>query len=139
MQIPSDLIPINKWKAFKGNFPPDSPMPHSIIIIYHSAEVIHYFYVTSQIDKVKEIARYDIGSIAEINPNDWNELTKDSCVQCNKGHLHQTTEQRIKEEYDKGEVKYLGLVPEIVKDKIINATRLSKTFTDTEKRLYTLP
>ena len=139
MKIPSNLIPISKWSAFKGNFPPNSPKLHNIIIIYHSVDIVCYFYVTSQIDNAKRVATYDIKSIAEIGSNDWNELTKDSCVQCNKMHLYETTEQEIRDAYEREEIIALGHVPEIVKNKIIEATNNSKTFTSAEKELYTLP
>lgn len=81
MQItfPDDLFSIEKWKAFKGKYPPGSDGEHRIIIVYKHAGDLKYFYVTSKVEAARERARYDKGSLVDkINNSDWDVLDKES-------------------------------------------------------------
>ena len=133
------MLQIEKWKAFKGKYPPSSDKEHRIIIVYKYENTVRYFYVTSQIEKAKKQNKYDIGSLVTgINNINWSDLTEESCIQCNKKHICETTEIEIKNAYENGEISVLGEIPESVRREIINAVCASKSFTDIEKRMYTI-
>jgi hypothetical protein len=137
MLFPTEMIPIKKWYAYKANLPPNSDNKHRIIVVYKYLTVIRYFYVTSQVEKVRRKTRDDITSIAEINASDWGVLTKDSCIQCNDNNVYEINEDEFKQLYENGEMEYLGEVPEKVKNAIIYAVCMSSTFTEIEKTMYT--
>jgi len=135
--LPYDIIPIEKWYAFKTKLPPNQDNRHRVVIIHKDLAVLNYFCVTSQVEKAIIRAKHDTGSIAELKPSDWDVLTKPSCIECNKGHLYKINETDFKQMYKRGEVDYLGKVPETVKNAIIQAVCASETFTEDEKALYT--
>ncbi|MDR0306101.1 MAG: hypothetical protein LBI42_04595 [Chitinispirillales bacterium] len=137
--FPSDLLSIEKWKAFKGKYPPNSTIDHRIIIIYKNDGIVKYFYVTSKVENARRIAKYDIGSLVDgLNNNDWNVLTVESCIQCNKKHLYDICENELRRAYENGGIEVLGEVPEKIKSAIIFAVCASESFTDTEKKIYTV-
>jgi len=137
MQFPSNMVSVKKWHAFKAKLPHGQSNEHRIIIIYKHLTVIKYFYVTSQVEKVIKLARDDKASIVKLTTTDWNALTKESCVQCNKHHLYEISEGDFKQIYENGEMEYLGEIPEKVKSAIIYAICMSRLFTEDEKKLYT--
>jgi hypothetical protein len=86
MRVPSKIVPFEKWTAYKGPFPEDSSMPHIIIIVHKTKDDIYYFYVTSKVSKAERISKDDRLSLVKLLKDDWSKLTKESCIQCNKGH-----------------------------------------------------
>ena len=137
--FPPNLLSIEKWRAFKGKYPPGSDVEHRIIIVYKHDGIVKYFYVTSKVEKARMRAKYDIGSLVDkINSNHWDALTEESCIQCNKNHLYDTCEDDLRQAYKNGEIEVLGAVPEAIKKAIISAVCASKSFTDVEKKIYTI-
>ena len=141
MQFPVELVPFEKWVAFRGDFPRGAG-EHRMVIIQRVEDQVEYFYVTSyestdEKHKIDLNNRKDIGSIAELSKNDWVALTKDSCVQCNLSHTHDISIAELRYGYQVGTIEYLGVIPSAVREKLIAATCASVSFTDTEKRLYT--
>jgi len=49
--FPDNLFKVEKWKAFKGKYPPGSDIDHRIIIVFKYGSILRYFYVTSQVEK----------------------------------------------------------------------------------------
>jgi hypothetical protein len=137
MLFPTEIIPIRKWCAYRAKLPPGSNNKHRIIIIYKHLTEIKYFYVTSQVEKVRKKTRDDISSVVELNSSDWDVLTKDSCIQCNDANVYEINEDEFKHLYKSGEMDYLGEIPEKVKNAIISAICMSCTFTEIEKVVYT--
>lgn len=136
------MVPFDKWVAFKGNFPKNAGQ-HRMVIMHKVDDRVSYFYVTSyetseERRKIDLNNRNDAGSVAELERTDWDTLTKNSCIQCNRLHIHEIALQDIITGYENGEIEYIGVVPEIVKNKIISATCASMSFTDTEKAIYTI-
>jgi len=140
MQFPPDKIPIEKWYVFKGKLPPKQDYEHYCIIIYKQDLIIRYFYITSKVEKARAILlmKDDIGALAELDPSDWDILTKDSCIQCDYDHLEECSIDNIKQGYENGTFKYIGKAHERVKTKIIHAVCASVSFTEAEKRMYTV-
>ncbi|MDR2693402.1 MAG: hypothetical protein LBB74_04210 [Chitinispirillales bacterium] len=135
MQIPfpPEMMSVKKWHVFKAKLPPRSDSEHRIIVVYKHLNNVKYFYVTSKIENAYKMAKYDINSIVRLNVSDWDALTKESCIQCNKRHLYQTDEESFKQACASGEYERLGEVPEKIKNAIIHAIRMSKSFTEAEK------
>jgi len=136
--FPDSLFEIEKWKAFKGSYPLGSDVGHRIIIVCKHGGTLSYLYVTSQVKKARILARDDIKSLVQIDSTDWDVLTKESCIQCNKDNLSQISEAEFRKDYVAGKVEVLGEIPEKVKKSIISAICSSKSFTDTEKGKYTV-
>ena len=84
-------------------------------------------------ENCKRVNRYDLASIAELEVCEWDCLTSKSCIQCDKSHLCEITEQELRERYGNGKLKVLGEVPKVVKQKILVAIEASKTYSDREK------
>jgi hypothetical protein len=138
MQFPPNMISVKRWYAFKAKLPPGSSNEHRVIIVYKHQTTINYFYVTSQVETVIKLARYDTDSIVKLKASDWDALTKDSCIQCNERHLYEINESDFKQIYANGDMKYLGEIPENVKSAIIYAICMSNSFTEAEKIKYTI-
>jgi len=141
MQIsfPPNLLGIEKWKAFKGKYPPGSNVEHRIIIVYKHDGNLKYFYVTSKVETARNLAMHDKGSLVDkIDGSDWDALDKESCIQCDKKHLRNTSEDELRKAYKEGGIKVLGEIPEKIKKLIISAVCASITFSDIEKTLYTV-
>jgi hypothetical protein len=137
MLIPFKLINLDKWKVFKGNLPQGSPKQHNIILI-HKTDKLSYFYITSQVDKARKYAKYDTQSLVEIQKEEWNILTEEiSCVQCGKPNLIEIAIEDFKNEYENGNIQLIGDLPKEIQTKIITAICTSKTYNDTEKKIYT--
>ena len=141
MQLPVELVSFDKWSAFKGPFP-TRDKGHRIVIIYKSGDEVSYFYVTSyeskeEKQKIDLANRKDISSIAELKKEDWDALTKDSCIQCNLAHRHEIKLADLQTGYASGGIEYIGVVPDAIKSRIIDATCRTPTFTEEQKRLYT--
>ncbi len=142
MQLPVEIVNFDRWYAFKGPLPTEDK-EHRIVIIYKLGEIVNYFYVTSyqseeEKKKINTANKKDISSVAELKREDWDALTKDSCIQCNLLHRHQIKISDLQIRYTLGQIQYIGIVPDAVKSKIISATCSSHTFTDDEKKLYTV-
>jgi hypothetical protein len=138
IHFPSNFLDIEKWKAFKGKYPPGSDVDHRIIIVYKSDGVVRYFYVTSQIENARKAAKYDMGSLVDgLDNKDWDVLTKKSCIQCNRRYLNKTSERDLRRAYEEGKLEVLGKVPEKIKRAIISAVCASNSFTEAEKISYT--
>jgi hypothetical protein len=135
--FPDNLFKVGKWKAFKGKYPPGSNIDHRIIIIHIHNGILRCFYVTSQVQKARILARNDLKSLVCINGDDWNELTKESCIQCGKDNLFELSETEFRKDYAEGKVDVLGEIPEKIIKSIVFAICSSKTFTDKEKQMYT--
>ncbi len=130
------MVPVDKWVAFNAPLPKDQ---HRIIIIKKIFDEVQYFYVTSKVDNAKRVLHYDSGSIAEFEKCDWDSLTADkSCVQCDKRHLYTIKSDTFERMYNDGKLEYIGEVPDIVKTRITSAICSSKSFTETEKKFYSL-
>jgi hypothetical protein len=136
--LPNNLFSVEKWKAFKGRYPPGSDTDHRIIIVFKQDGILKYFYVTSQVEKARKMAKKDSKSLVCINGNDWGALTTESCIQCGKGYLFELNEAEFRKDYSKGKVKPLGKIPEKIIKSIIFAICSSKTFDDKEKAMYTV-
>jgi len=136
--FPDNLFEVEKWKAFKGRYPLDSDTDHRIIIVFKREGVLKYFYVTSQVEKARKVAKKDPKSLVLLNSEDWDELTKESCVQCGKRDLLSLDEADLRKSYKEGKVEPLGKIPEKVIQSIIFAICSSKTFDDKEKAMYTV-
>jgi len=134
--FPDNLFEVEKWKAFKGRYPSDSNIDHRIIIVFKRDGVLKYFIITSQVDKARKIAKKDPKSLIFLNHEDWNELTKESCIQCGKRGLYELNEVEFRNDYAKGKVKPLGKIPEKIIQSIIFAICSSRTFDDKEKAMY---
>jgi len=126
--FPSDLLDIERWKAFKGKYPPCSSIEHRIIIVYKHDGDLKYFYVTSKVEKARKFAMRDKGSL----------LDKESCIQCDKNHLHSTNEDDLRKAYEEGGIEVLGEIPEGIRKSIVSAICASRTFSDIEKTMYTV-
>ena len=138
ISFPPDMLPIEKWKAFIGKYPPNSDTEHRIIIVYKHGNAIQYFYITSQIEKARKLLKHDIGALVDgINGDDWEALTTNCCIRCNKASLYNTSAEDLRKAYSENNLKVLGNIPEKIKRKIISAVCASKSFTDTEKAIYT--
>ena len=135
--FPIDKISIESWKAYKGKYPPGSEKEHRIIIICKKENVLKYFYVSSQVDKARARAVYDKTSFVFMKKNDWDELDRESYVQCTPKHLKEVNEDEFKKSYLSGDVKILGEVPEGIKRAIIHAICSSRFFSEKEKKEYT--
>jgi hypothetical protein len=109
MKLPAEVIPLNRWCAYKAPLPEKSPKSHTIIIVYRTEIDIKYFYVTSQVDKAKIRYRYDKGALVGIERSEWAEVLKEenSCIQCGKGHLNCIDIKNFEEFYKND--KYLML------------------------------
>jgi len=137
--LPPELLSIEKWKAFRGKYPPSSNIEHIIIIVYKQDDYLKYFYVTSKVDKARKIAKNDRGSLVDnIDGRDWDVLDRESCIQCDWNHLYGTTENDLRKSYGKGEIDVLGKIPENIRISIVSAICSSKTFSDIEKKMYTV-
>jgi hypothetical protein len=136
--FPDNLFHVEKWKAFKGKYPPGSDKSHRIIIVFKRGGVLRYLYITSKVDRSRKLARDDSQSLVCIDGNDWNELAKESCIQCNRDNLFELSETEFRKDYSEGKVEVLGKIPEKVIKSIVSAICSSKTFTDTEKKMYTV-
>lgn len=142
MQFPVELVNFDKWYAFKGPFP-FCGKEHRMVIVYKIDDVVTYFYVTSyeseeEKKKIDMANKRDISSIAELKKEDWDQLSKDSCVQCNLSHKHEISMSDLESGYASGKITYIGIVPDAVKSKIISATCSSSTFTEEQKKWYTV-
>lgn len=136
MRLPFCMVPVDKWVAFNAPLPKDK---HRIIIIKKIFDEVQFFYVTSQVDNAKRVLRYDLGCIAELGKSDWESLTADkSCVQCDKRHLGIVKLDVLERMYNDGKLEYIGEVPDVVKTRIKSAICSSKSFTDIEKKFYSL-
>jgi hypothetical protein len=90
------------------------------------------------VDEARKRARNDKGSLVDkISNKDWEALTKESCIQCDKTHLEETSEDELRLAYEKEALKPLGEVPEGIRRSIISAICASKSFSEAEKTLYT--
>jgi hypothetical protein len=136
MKVPAELIPLNKWIAYKGQLPERSDKSHTIIIIHKTETKINYFYVTSQIDKARIRYRDDKKGLVEIEKTEWMQLTKKSCVQCGKPHLNCIEAEKLKTMYDRNKITLIGKIPDVIKTKIIQAICDSVTYTNAEKQMY---
>ena len=128
----TDIIP-QKWYAFFAPLPNGSETQHRIIIITDEPE-IKYLYITSQVEKARIRCKKDISSLVELSPADWKHLKKECCILCGKAYLQSIT----KEDFKKLNVRHLGEIPEGMKSKIKYAICYSKTYTDSEKKNYTI-
>lgn len=137
MQLPSSLIPLDKWKVYKGKLPPGSDTPHRIIIVTNIEE-LSYFYVTSKVEKAKRIWKNDISSIVELDTREWSCLTEPSCIKCTKKEMRTISISDFKKMYDDGNLELLGDLPDNIKTKIISAICNSLTYSPQEKKFYTL-
>lgn len=136
MKLPFNVVPVNKWVAFYAPLPKEK---HRIIIIKKIFDEVYYLYVTSKVDNAKRVLRYDLASIAEFDKDDWNSLTADkSCVQCDKKHLQTIKIYAFEKMYNNEEICYIGEVPDVMKKKITSAICSSKSFTEKEKKFYTI-
>jgi len=136
--FPDNLFDVEKWKAFKGKYPPGSDMEHRIIIVFKHGDILKCFHVTSKIESARKMAKKDPKSLVCLNVGDWDELTKESCIQCGKGYLFELSETELREDYKEGKVVPLGEIPEKVIQSIIFAICSSKTYDEKEKAMYTV-
>ena len=123
---------LEKWRAFKGKYPDDTI--HRIIIIYPGTQ-LSCFVVTSQISKCKNRNKYDLQSLVEVTPEEWNDLDRPSCIQCGKGYLHKIDRETLIRDYENENLQILGEIPDVVKDKICYAIENSKTYNANEKNI----
>jgi len=135
--LPDNLVSVGKWQAFRGKYPSGSNVEHRIIIVFKQDGILKYLYVTSKIENAIKAAKKDPKSLVRLNSKDWEELTKDSCIQCGKSYMLNLNEEELRNDYKKGKVKWLGRIPEKVMKSIIFAICSSKTFDDKEKAMYT--
>ncbi len=137
MQMPSNLLQISPWRAYKGQVD-DFTGGHRIIIVC-PYEDKQYFYltVTSKVDKAKIRCKNDLSSLIELDVTEWDALTCHSCVECGKRNLKIVNEAQLKSLYAAEKLQPLSIIPEIVKTKIIAGICSSVTYTDTEKAMYT--
>jgi hypothetical protein len=131
------MIPIKKWCAFKAMLPPCSEVAHRVIVVYKQETTMKYFYVTSQVEKIRKISKHDIGSVVSLSVSEWDVLTKDSCIQCDEAHLYELSEGDFKNVCESSEFEWIGEIPEKVKRAIIHAICASESFTEADKRAYT--
>lgn len=136
MKMPPEIIPCNKWIAYIGPLPKNSGKSHTVVIIYREKSQIHYFYVTSQIEKARKRYKNDKEALVTIDRNDWSGIRKTSCIQCGKPHLYSADIKQFQTMYQNEELKMLGEIPEVVKNKITCAIFGSITYTAAEKRIY---
>jgi len=136
--LPDNLFNVEKWKAFKGKYPPGSDIDHRIIIVFKHDDILKCFYVTSKVENARKMAKKDLKSLVCLNSEDWDELTKESCIQCGKGYLFELNETELRKDYSEGKVEVLGEIPEKVIKSIIFAICSSKTFDENEKAMYTV-
>ena len=75
MQMPSNLLQISPWRAYKGQVD-DFTGGHRIIIVC-PYEDKQYFYltVTSKVDKAKIRCKNDLSSLIELDVTEWDALT----------------------------------------------------------------
>lgn len=128
----ADLLSIETGKVFKAKLPLGSDKEHFIIIVVVSEDRNYcgYFYVTSKVANAKRIGSNDPESILILNSTDWPILTLESCIQCNKKHLYQTSKSDLIRLCREGNLKIISeQVPSNIKEKILEASNKSKTFT----------
>lgn len=130
----TDGFSVPKWSAYKGDFCGH----HRIIVVYETVEFVQYFIVTSQVDKARIRSRFDPNSLALINQAEWSQLSRPSCVECSKRNLKQESKEAMKKRREAWGLTPIGDVPEAVRRRIADAIAASVTYTEQEKRLYTL-
>ena len=138
MKIPADKIPLHKWVVYRAQLPFNSQVEHRIIIVYKTEETIDYFYVTSKEEKVKERYLHDPKGFILIKQKEWSEtLTRDSYIQCGKGHLKQIRVLDFQKMYEEDLAVFIGTLPKEIENRILEAINQSKTYTIAEKKKYT--
>ena len=130
----TDGFSVPKWSAYKGDFCGH----HRIIVVYETVEFVQYFIVTSQVDKARIRSRFDPNSLVLINQAEWSQLSRPSCVECSKRNLKQESKEVMKKRREAWGLTPIGDVPEAVRRRIADAIAASVTYTEQEKRLYTL-
>jgi len=68
--LPDNLFSVEKWKAFKGKYPPGSNIEHRIIIVFKHNGVLKYFHVTSKVENACKAAKKDPKSLVRLNSKD---------------------------------------------------------------------
>ena len=138
MQLPVELIPLNKWSAYNAPLPENSEKPHTVIIVYRTKSDIKYFYVTSQVKKAELRYRDDKGALVEIEQSEWSDVLKvKSCIQCGNKHLNCIDINKFKSLYEKGDISYIGNIPETIVAKIKQSINSSVTYTIIEQSILT--
>lgn len=129
----ADLLPIETGKVFKTKLPAGSEKSHFIIIVIVSGDgnCCSYFYIASKVENAKRVAKNDPESILILNSTDWPILTIESCIQCNKKHLCQTSKSELIKLCKEENFEIIAeQVPQNIKEKILKVSANSKTFTD---------
>lgn len=132
MKIPSDFT-ISRWLAYKGDFFGH----HRIIIVYETTEYVLYFIVTSQIEKAEKRNLFDKASLVKIFPTDWDQIKCPSCIECSKRNLKQISKSEMMKKHDSWACRNIGEIPDILKERILEAMRASVTYSEREKSIYT--
>lgn len=138
INLPFEMIPLERWKVYRALLPKGSEVEHRIIIM-SDVEDLEFFYITTKIDKARIRTRKDKASLVELSPDEWPEcLTVDCCIQCGAAGLESIKKEEVRKLYENGRFLLIGEVPENIKTKIISAICASVSYSPAEKKFYTL-
>jgi hypothetical protein len=138
MQVPVEVIPLNKWSAYNAPLPENSEKSHTVIIVYRTETDIKYFYVTSQVEKAVLRYRDDKDALVEIEQSEWSEVLKvKSCIQCGNKHLNCIDINKFKGLYERGEIHFLGDLPKTITTRVKQSINSSITYTLVEQSILT--
>jgi len=100
--------------------------PHFFIVVNREPlrdELLLLTVVTSQVEKVKRVRRMLPDTLVELSPILYDELTKDSMVDCN--HVFSRTMKEFVELFEQREIRHHKDIPKELLEKIREAIRNS--------------
>lgn len=134
------LLQNPKWQVFKGPYPTEDKYHRCIIlntILENNIEVV-YFYMTSKVEKISKIMKYDKKALVIIEPKDWaGKISVQTAIQCDKMHLFKIPLDELKNKMKSGKVKILGKLPSDIIRLIKTAIVRGKTFSPEERTFLT--
>lgn len=113
-----------------------SPQPHFFIVVNRDPlkdELLLLTVVTSQVEKVKRVRRTAPETLVELSPVVYDELTKESLVDCN--HVFSRTMSEFVELFGRGEIRHHKDLPRALLERIRDAIRASSLVSPASKSL----
>lgn len=116
-----------------------SAEPHYFVVLNRDPlrdRILLLLVASSQIEKARNrIARKNLpaASLVEISERDYQDFTKDSCVDCNK--LFNKSLQELCEQWNKKEVRSQSDLPLDLLEKLMEGVKASPLVSDDEKAL----
>jgi hypothetical protein len=113
-----------------------SPEPHFFIVVNRDPlgdELLLLTVVSSQVDKVKRIRRTLPGTLVELGPALYDELTKESIVDCNQ--VFSRTLEEFVELFERRQIRHHKDLPKDLLANIRDAIRASPVVSAASKAL----